>query len=129
GEALGLEFLSGLLREANEFVGLAGRAVLILVRYLDAEPALEQRMNHLAMEFADVRAVGRLGGHSLQQTFAVGDTKVVAGSVVLAPDFLVALPHGVALLVPRELVGMNEVVWSGAGDNHPVDEIVSSAKP
>src|SRR5207253_144173 len=112
-----------------KLVQLARGAILVLLADVDAEPALEQRVDHAAVDSANVGAVRRLRRLAAQQPLAVGEPEAVGGAVELAPDLPVALPDRVARLVPGELVGVDEVAGSRAGDDDPVREVVTAAQP
>src|SRR2546426_854112 len=86
--------------------------------HVDAEPAAKSLVNLPALDGPDVVAVRTKRLLAAERAVAIGNGQPFVGFVP-APNLFVALPDRIALAVPTEFVGMNQIPWRDAADDGP----------
>ena len=115
----------GLLGPARQLRGWHSLAILLGHRH--PEPLLQVRVDHLAVDRADVRAVRVLRPRRATHfAGAVGEAESVL-RVVEAVDLLQPRPGGVELRVPLELVGVDERPGGDAANDDVMGEAAGGA--
>ena len=112
-----------LLGQACQLLARAAALVFVLRLHVDREPLAKRLVNLPAVNRPDVVAMRPRRILPGERAVAMGKRQLVSRTIE-APDLLVPLPHRVALAVPTEFVGVDQVPRSHAAHDHPRQKAV-----